>query len=129
MWAASLSIKLGKNVSTLNSIDIAAANDTKSQHGIEGNFYFSRHFDVQQEFDWKYRKCVDMWELPVKLEVEPSEYLVPHQGCDVAGLPSGCSAHIQDTFSRTRSEHVTRNDRGKILRMKNSFGKPTEVLW
>lgn len=42
-------------------------------------------------------------------------YLILHERSDVTGLPSGCGAHIQDPFSRTRPEHVAHDYRGEVL--------------
>lgn len=42
-------------------------------------------------------------------------YLIPHQGSYVAGLSSRSGAHIQNSLSRTRPEHVTHNHGGEVL--------------
>lgn len=42
-------------------------------------------------------------------------YLVSHEGSNVAGLPSWSSTHIQDPLSRAGPEHVSHNNRWKVL--------------
>lgn len=54
-------------------------------------------------------------------------YLIPHEGSNVAGLPSGCSTHVQDPFSRAGPEHMSHHYRGKVLNSMKSCRKTSDV--